>query len=136
MAITFTTYVQPDDIAAAIQDFLYDQPEALPADVRAKAREFFRPGGSVSFPVAYFAELLYANDVVDDPTALQLGASAAHYGSINGVDNLGGGRGAAIALALRKRAGESAPTGGWDLPDELPKKRDGFDLTPPPEPEA
>lgn len=131
--IAFITYAQPDDLAAVIQDFLYDNPEALPLDVRTKVREFFRPGGSVSFPIAYFAELLYANDAVEDVAALQLGASAAHYGSANGVDNLSGGRGALISLSLRKRSGEDAPTGGWSLPSEMPEKREGFDLA---EPEA
>lgn len=127
MSITFTPYAQPDEAAKAIQDLLFDKPDALPGDIRTQTRSFLHPGSSISFAIAYFAELLYARlSEVTDPDALQVGAAAALYGATNYVDNLGGARGQQISLHLRKASGETAPTGGWKLADPAPEPRENF----------
>ncbi len=127
--VDFVSFSAPDEAAAAIQDFLRSSDgTSMPQDVQDKAWDFLKPGGSLSFAVAYFAELVYARkaDISNKP-ALQLAAACAALGSMNGIDNLGGARGSGIMQQLRKKSGEKAAVGmGWQTPDDAPEPREQF----------
>jgi hypothetical protein len=133
----FVTYHQPADAAAAIQDYMRSTAgRKLPKDIQEQVWEFLRPGGSVSFAVAYFAELVFARkEEIDDNEALRLAASCAAHGATYHIDNLGGARGAGIMQALRRRSGEKAPTGlTWPAAKDDPEPRVQFVKAEPPAP--
>jgi hypothetical protein len=126
--MTFVNYQYADQAAAAIQDFLR-KPEGreLPQAIQDKAWELIRPGGSLSFAVAYFAELIFARKEEVSNAALQLAASCAQVANLHNIDNMGGRRGVGIMMALRRRSGEKAPVGmSWPKAEDDPTPRAQF----------
>jgi hypothetical protein len=122
----FQEFNYSDEAAAAIQDFLRSsEGKKLPEDVQDKAWEFIRPGGSMNFAVAHFAELLFARAKdIKSNEALQLAASCARVAYLHNIDTLGGRRGVAVMHALRRRSGEKAPEGSkWPPAADDPRPR-------------
>lgn len=128
----FRAFNQPEDAAKAIVDYIFDRRDPLPDDVREQLREFVTPGnpvtgGSVTFVVAYTAELAFAR--IDDlpRSFLALAASCTAYCAANRVDNLFGERGAGILAALRRASGEAPPAGAaWPDRESDPEPRQQF----------
>jgi hypothetical protein len=130
----YKPFTDPNAALEAIQDFMRsNESKKLPQDVQDRIWKWLRPGNdetgtSVSFVVAYFAEIIYARkEDIDSNDALRLAASCAAYGQMYNVDNLGGARGGGIIQALRRRSGERAPQGqAWIKADDDPKPRITF----------
>lgn len=123
----FTHYSDPNESVAAVQSFLRSKDgRALPKDVEGQAWGFLKPGGSVSFAVSNFVELIYARRADVSPIALALAASVGTYCQLYSVDSLGGERGAAVLSALRRDSGEKMPNGRVWAPesDDPPARRE------------
>ena len=111
----------------------------LPDDVREKALEFIRPGGSQTFAMAYFAELVFARaKEIKASEPLMLAASCAATASRLNIDTLAGERGQAISNALQRRAGAKPPQGAhFQKAEDDPEPRPQFlenDTIPSPHP--
>lgn len=105
-------FTRVDEGAGAIQDFLRSKEgRSLPEDVQETVWEYIRPGGSQAFAVCYFAELIYARTDVKSAEAKRLAARCAEVASAVGVDQMAGGRGREVAMALRRKSGLKAPKG-------------------------
>lgn len=124
----FTHYSDPNESAQAVQAFLRSKDgRALPKDVQDRAWGFLAPGGSISFAVANFVELIYARRADVSPIALALAASVGSYCQLYNVDGLGGERGAGVLSALRRDSGEKMPNGRvWAPESDDPKPRHEF----------
>jgi hypothetical protein len=110
--MVFEGFQRLDEAAGAIQDYLRS-PEGrkLPDDVQDKAWEMIRPGGSMSFAVPHFAELIYARKDVKDKTAIKLAARCMALNAQTGAEHTAEPRAVAVMNALRRRSGEKAPEG-------------------------
>lgn len=124
----FSSYSDPNESADAISAFLRSADgRALPDDVQSIAWSFMGPGGSTSFAVSNFVELIYARMADVTPIALALAASVGAYCNFYAVDDLGGARGRNVIGALRRDSGERAPTGKpWPKRADDPDSRDEF----------
>lgn len=96
----------PYDLANALFDFSHTTMTGVPAAVKRRIRNSFRPHVSIDGGVANFAEVIYAARAEVPPAVVDLGIEAALSGHRHGIASLSvDDRGRRMAREMRKIAG-------------------------------
>lgn len=105
------TFDGPVEGRNALGDFLNDRPAPVPDEIRDKLREFAKAPSPVETCVNA-SELIYARRAELPAELVDIGAAMAVMAAAHGFSGMDrDGRGARMALALRRDAGTKPPKG-------------------------
>ncbi len=101
------------DAADAARAHLIINAGLLPAHLSTRLGDLTRTGTSPVDLAASFTEAVYANPADFDDDAREIAAGCASICERDGFHGRLDNRAGAMMLALRRAAGETAPSGGW-----------------------